>query len=106
MSTALEMSRRSGDTSSNCVLSAMKAPPLVRYAWSDSNGFPRSASGGLGSHLTALFDCLFDGADHVEGALGQVVIVAFDDALEALDGVFELHELAGRSSEDFGDMEG
>src|SRR3954453_17224476 len=31
----------------------------------------------FGGELLALFDRLFDGADHVEGLLGQVVVLAF-----------------------------
>src|SRR6516164_2865319 len=56
--------------------------------------------------LLALLDRLFDGADHVEGGFGQVVILAFAEAAEALDGVREIDELAGRAGEDFGDVEG
>ncbi len=48
---------------------------------------------------------LFDGADHVERLLGQMVVVAVHQALEALDGVLDGHELAGRAGEHFGDVE-
>src|SRR4051812_47699246 len=47
--------------------------------------------------LLALVDRLLDGADHVEGSLRQVVVLAVDQALEALDGVGEVDELAGRA---------
>src|SRR6202158_2777008 len=58
----------------------------------------------LGSELLALFDRLFDGADHVEGLLGQMVVLAFAKSAKTLDGVGEVDELARRSREDFGDM--
>jgi hypothetical protein len=58
---------------------------------------PRPASG--------LLDGFLDGADHVEGGFGQVVVLALDEALEALDRVFEGDELARRAGEDFGDVE-
>src|ERR1700694_4314062 len=45
------------------------------------------SSGRLGSQLLALFDRLFDGADHVEGLLGQVVVLGFAQSAESLDGV-------------------
>src|SRR5919201_83304 len=55
--------------------------------------------------LLALLDGFFDGAYHVEGRFRQVVVLAFAEAAEALDGVGELDELAGRAGEDFGDVE-
>src|ERR1700727_903267 len=60
---------------------------------------------GFGCELLALFDRLFDGADHVEGRLRQVIVLAFADGAETLDGVGEVDELARRSREDFGDEE-
>ena len=36
-----------------------------------------------------------DGADHVEGLLRDVVVLAINDALEATDGFFERHVFAG-----------
>src|SRR3984893_16000141 len=59
----------------------------------------------FGRQLLALFDRLFDGADHVEGLLGQMVVLAFAKPAETLDGVGEVDELAGRTGEDFGDEE-
>src|SRR6201995_3192016 len=59
----------------------------------------------LSGQPLALLDRLFDGADHVEGGFRQVVILAFAEIAEALDGVAELDELAGRTGEDFGDVE-
>src|ERR1700722_6466025 len=54
----------------------------------------------------ALLDRLLDGADHVEGVLRQVVVLAFAQALEAPDGVGEVDENAGRAGEYLGDVEG
>src|SRR5271166_1554659 len=71
MSTASESSSFSGETSSNCTLSAIAWSPSVRLL-----------VGGLGRHPARLVDRLLDLADHVEGALRQVVVFAGDDALE------------------------
>src|SRR5579872_20475 len=59
----------------------------------------------FGRELLALLDRLFDGADHVEGGLRQMIIFAFAQAAEAFDGVGEIDEFAGRAREDFGDVE-
>src|SRR5262245_62438359 len=63
------------------------------------------SSGRLGRELLGLGDRVVDRADHVEGLLRQVVVVAGDDALEGLDGVLELHEHARCAGEDLGDVE-
>src|SRR5215469_408373 len=52
-----------------------------------------------------LGDRLLDGADHVEGLLGQVIVFALAQPLEAADGIGKLDEDAGRAGEDFGDVE-
>ena len=75
---------RSGETNSN-----LKGAPHSRA--------PRRSASWLGG---------LDGADHVEGLLRQVVVVAVAQALEALDGVGEIDEHAGRAGEHLGDMEG
>src|ERR1700688_487184 len=93
MSTASDSSSLSGETSSNCTLSAIAV-------------LPPFGSGRLSRHLARLGDRLVDGADHVESALRHVVVIAGDDAIEALDGVFEADQHAGRAGEHFGDMEG
>jgi len=54
----------------------------------------------------ALLHSLLDGANHVEGRLGQVVVFSFAQTLEPSDGVGEFDEHAGRAGEHFGDMEG
>jgi hypothetical protein len=46
-----------------------------------------------------------DRADHVEGLLGQLVVLAVEDLAEAADRVLELHVLAGRAGELLGDEE-
>src|SRR4029450_12926597 len=85
-STSPETRSRSGETSSN-----LKASGILR---------------GLGGELLGLGNGLLDGADHVEGRFRQVVVVAFAQALEALDRVGQLDEHAGPAGEHFGDMEG
>src|SRR5258708_24995094 len=59
----------------------------------------------FGRELLALSDRLFDGADHVEGLLRQMMVLAFAKPAETLDGVGEVDELARRAGEDFGNME-
>ena len=53
----------------------------------------------------ALLDGFFDGADEGEGGLGQVVEFAVENHVEALDGVFDVDELAGDAGELFGHEE-
>ena len=48
---------------------------------------------------------LLDAAHHVEGLLGQVVVLAVDDLLEAADGVRELDVAPGRAGELLGHEE-
>src|ERR1700730_3293023 len=57
-------------------------------------------------HLLGLFQGFLDGADHVEGLLRHVVVLAFDDFLEAAHGVFDLDVLAFESGELRGDEHG
>src|ERR1700733_3699490 len=54
-------------------------------------------------HLFCLLAHFFDRADHVERLLRQIVVLAFDNFLEATHGVFDLHVLARQPSELFGD---
>src|SRR5205823_8048642 len=51
----------------------------------------------LAGQPLSLLDCLLDRADHVERLLGQIVVLALDDLLEALDRVLGLHVLAWRT---------
>src|SRR6516225_3406764 len=55
--------------------------------------------------LLALFHRLFDGANHVESLLGQVIVFALAQLLEAADRISKFDKDAGRAGEDFGDME-
>src|SRR3984893_3581304 len=57
-------------------------------------GYPRARRRGptlrrLGRELLRFFDSLFDGADHIESGFRQMIVIAFDEPLEALDGVGE-----------------
>ena len=49
---------------------------------------------------------LVDSADHVEGLLGQLVVLALDDLVEPADGLGERDVLPGRAGERLGDEEG
>src|SRR5581483_4468033 len=70
----------------------------------EKRGWPSAMRlrGGL-RHLLGLLDRLLDRPDHVEGGLGQVVVLAGDDLLEAGDRVLELDVLARRPRELLGD---
>src|SRR5205085_4458891 len=57
-------------------------------------------------HALGLLAGLLDGADHVEGLFGEVVVLAVDDLLEAADGVGGLDELAFEAGKLLGDEEG
>src|ERR1700726_2457962 len=59
----------------------------------------------LGGEALAFLDRLLDGADHVEGSLRQVVVLAIAQTLEAADGIGEVDELAGRAGEHFGHVQ-
>src|SRR5215218_7956253 len=48
---------------------------------------------------------LVDRALHVEGALGEVVVLAVEDLAEAANGLGNRHVLAGTAGELFGDEE-
>src|SRR5215510_9024871 len=86
ISTISENMRRSGVTSSNSRRSG------IAY---------RPASGCLRRHFLRLGNRFLDRADHVEGALRQIVIIPGDDAFEALDRVLEVDQGAGGPGEYF-----
>ena len=56
-------------------------------------------------HIFSFFYNVFDAADHVEGLLGQVVILAGDDAFEAANRVLQGNVLAGGAGERLGNRE-
>ncbi len=51
-------------------------------------------SGQFLGHFLGFFHGILDRADHIEGGFRQMVIFAFDEALEAADGVLERHQHA------------
>src|SRR5690606_19916608 len=55
--------------------------------------------------LLRAFGGFVDRADHVERLLGQVIVLAVHDGLEALDRVLQRHVLAGRAGEHFRNVE-
>src|SRR5881397_1415763 len=63
----------------------------------------RSATLGARRELLRFVHRLADVADHVEGLLGQLVVLAVDDLSEALDGVRELYVPPLRAGERLGD---
>ncbi len=58
------------------------------------------------SEAAALGDHLVNRSGEQEGLLGQIVHVAAQNRLEALDGLFQRHILALHAGEVFGNMEG
>src|SRR4029453_6606784 len=56
-------------------------------------------------HLLRFLDRFLDRADHVEGLLGEVIVLAVDDLTEAADGLGNRHVLAGEAGELLGDEE-
>src|SRR3712207_5067174 len=60
----------------------------------------------LAGDALGLLAGLFDGADEVEGAFGEVVVLAVHDLLEAADGVGDGDVLALEAGELLGDVEG
>src|SRR6058998_3534228 len=63
----------------------------------------RSATLGARRELLRFVHRVADVADHVEGLLGQLVVLAVDDLSEALDGVRELYVPPLRAGERLGD---
>src|SRR3954469_180213 len=69
-------------------------------------GFRSGVLFGLGTRpvlAASLGDGLVDRADHVEGLLGEVVVLAVEDLGEAGDRLLERHELARLARERLGD---
>merc|ERR1719507_2382592 len=62
--------------------------------------------GGLGKELLSLRHDLVNIANHVEGTLGQVIVLAAKDFLKSGDGLSNGDELARVVGEDLGDLEG
>ena len=54
----------------------------------------------LGSHLLGFRACILDGADHVEGIFGEVVVLAIEQLAEAADGIFQLDVDSREACED------
>src|SRR4051794_2522981 len=126
MNTASERTSRSGVTSSNwssAILLFLSPSPsgeglgwgLSKVRRSTTSPTPQSpplkGRGGYSSvrfrrEALGLLDRLLDAADHVEGRLGQMIILAVDHRLERADGVLDLDELAGNAGEHLGDVEG
>src|SRR5690606_39453567 len=65
-----------------------------------------SCSRRLGGQALRLLDSLVDVSDHVEGGFRQVVVVAVAEALEALDRILQIDQLARRAGEHFCHEEG
>src|SRR5690349_3995234 len=57
-------------------------------------------------HLLSIFENLIDGALHVEGLLGHIVVLAFDDLFEAADRVLNLNVASFVAGELLGYVEG
>ncbi len=58
----------------------------------------------LSSQSLGLSDDLIDVADHVEGDLRQVIVLAGKDILEARDGLVNGNQLAGVVGENLSDL--
>src|SRR5512137_2515464 len=76
-------------TSSACSVATRRSGVTISRV-SSAMAFPGPRLG-AGGELLGLLHRLLDGSHHVEGLLGQVVVHALADALEAADGVGELH---------------
>src|SRR5690242_14736214 len=69
-------------------------------------GLPEAASSFLRLHPFALLARLIDGAHHVESLLGQVVVLALEDLVEAADGLLSRYVLASATGESLRHGEG
>jgi len=61
---------------------------------------------GLSSQLFGLFYDILNTTLHVEGSLGEVIVLASQDLTEALDSLWERYELASVASEHLSHLEG
>ena len=68
--------------------------------------YPVSSALPLVPEFLGLLEYFLDGADHVEGLLGDVVVLAGNDLLETLDGVLQLDVDTRGASEGLGNVEG
>ena len=59
----------------------------------------------LSGQTVSLGGDLIDVADHVEGNLGQVIVLASKDVLESRDGLVDGHQLAGVVGEHLSDLD-
>src|SRR5579871_3337803 len=82
--------------------SALTMSTWMVSAIARSAGAQQSASG----EALRFLDGLFDATDHVEGLLGQVIVLTGDDGLEAADRVLQRHDLAVLAGEHLGHVEG
>ena len=78
---------------------------IDRFIWGSDFDCHGVLFGSFEFFLT-LFDSLFDSADEGEGGFRKVVKLTVENHVEALDGVFDVDELAGDASELFGHEEG
>ena len=60
--------------------------------------------GAFGSKSFGFLHDLFDGTDHVEGHLGDVVKLAVQDRLESFDGLLEWNQFSLSTCEHLGDL--
>ena len=75
---------------------------LLRFLSAEARSLPYAAA----FIFSAACERFFDRALHVESLLGDVVVLAFDDSLEAFYGVGDFHVTAGGTGELLGDVEG
>src|SRR5207248_8207755 len=66
----------------------------------------RGMAGPSGGDGPGLRHRAFDGADHVESLLGQLIVLAVEQLLEGADGVLQLHVLALDAGEGLRHAEG
>src|SRR5512147_2961787 len=68
--------------------------------------YPVSSALPLVPEFLGLLEYFLDGADHVEGLLGDVVHLAVNKFLETLDGFLERHIFTRSASKGLGHLEG
>ena len=79
----------------------LKMTPYIPSDVRDVNDVPLNA--GIYNPVSSLCD-LVNVADHVEGDLGQVIVLAGKDSLEARDGLIDGDEFARVVGEDLSDL--
>ena len=70
--------------------------PVFQMIWEPS----------LRCHFLRFFHCFFDGTNHIERLLWNIIVFAVNNFLKSTNGIFQLDVFTGRTRKCFSDVEG